>query len=194
MALSKIKKRILHWTGALAALLMLLAVAAFLFPQQVLCVDSGPVLADVLIIPGGGGGERVTRAVELYRQGCAPRIIVSGKGDCQGHRALLVAAGVPRDAITLEGDSVSTKQNAEFTARLLRGTGVKRAIIVTSWYHSRRALCTFEHYAPDIRFYSRPSYFAYPRSAWVNAGVRRLIRTEYLKLAGYWVWYGVWPV
>jgi hypothetical protein len=44
---------------------------------------------------------------------------------------------------------------------LLRQMGAKRVIIVTSWYHSRRALACFEHYAPDIKFYSRPSYFGY---------------------------------
>ena len=39
--------------------------------------------------------------------------------------------------------------------------GAQRVIIVTSWYHSRRALACFEHYAPDMKFYSRPSYFGY---------------------------------
>ncbi len=194
MPSSKTTKRLLKCLAALSGLLVLLAAAAFLFPHQVLCVDSGRVQADVLIIPGGAGGERARHAAELFRQGYAPRIIVSGKGDCEMHRVLLVAAGVPKDAITLECDSVSTKENAEFTARLLRAAGVKRAIVVTSWYHSRRALCCFEHYAPNVKFYSCPSYYAYPRSEWVRLGIRRFVWPEYVKLLGYWVRYGVWPV
>jgi hypothetical protein len=71
--------------------------------------------------------------------------------------------------------------------------GAKRVIIVTSWYHSRRALHTFQHYAPDIQFYSRPAYFGYPRTQWSRAGISGYIRAEYVKLAGYWVCYGVWP-
>lgn len=193
MFFSRTRKRILKWAGALLGLLALLAAAAFLFPQQVLCVDDGRVQADVLIVPGGAGGERTRHAAELYRQGFAPRIILSGAGDCEGHRAILLAAGVPDSAITLENKSATTKENAEFTARILRETGVKRAAVVTSWWHSRRALNCFRHYAPAVRFYSCPSYYAYGRSEWVKAGIRPFIRSEYPKLAGYWVRYGIAP-
>jgi len=70
---------------------------------------------------------------------------------------------------------------------------VKRVILVTSWYHSRRALATFEHYAPEIKFYSRPSYFAFARADWPRKGLSKRIYLEYAKLPGYWVRYGVWP-
>jgi uncharacterized SAM-binding protein YcdF (DUF218 family) len=82
---------------------------------------------------------------------------------------------------------------AEREAGSRRPAGAKRVIIVTSWYHSRRALHTFQHYAPDIQFYSRPSYFGYPRTQWSRDGISGYIRAEYVKLAGYWVCYGVWP-
>ncbi|HEY5910305.1 MAG TPA: hypothetical protein VJA21_06840, partial [Verrucomicrobiae bacterium] len=73
--------------------------------------------------------------------------------------------------------------------------GPVSAVLVTSWYHSRRALQTFRKEAPDIRFYSRPSYFGYPGSAdAVNAkGLRWYAWAEYVKLLGYWVVYGVRP-
>src|ERR1035441_4602903 len=58
---------------ALAAFLALCAVLAFAFPQQVLCVDSGNVQADVLVVLGGGSYERPIRAAELFRAGAAPR-------------------------------------------------------------------------------------------------------------------------
>lgn len=173
---------------------VLLGLAAFLFPQQVLTVDSGNVQADAIVVLGGGLGERPARAAELFSGGAASRIILSGAGDADGDRRILESKGVPPAAIQLEPNSKSTKQNAQFSIALLRALRAKRVIIVTSWYHSRRALNSFRHYAPDIQFYSRPSYFAYPRSDWALKGIAGYVRAEYVKLPGYWVCYGICPL
>ncbi len=173
--------------------LLLLGLAAVLFPQEILTVDSGPVKADALVVLGGGD-ERPARAAELFKQGAAPKILVSGSGDCESHEHSLEKHGVPAAAILLECDSKTTQENARFSIPLLRQVGARRVIIVTSWYHSRRALHCFEHYAPDIQFFSRPSYFGYERKNWKLNGIAKFVRSEYWKLAGYWVRYGVCPV
>jgi uncharacterized SAM-binding protein YcdF (DUF218 family) len=174
-------------------LLFGLALAAFLFPAQVLLMEGGPVQADAIVVLGGGMGERPSRAAELFKSGAAPEIIVSGAGDAEENRRLLESNGVPAASIELEPKSKSTKQNAQFSIPLLRRLGAKRVIIVTTWYHSRRALHAFQHYAPDMQFYSRPSYYGYPRAQWSHDGISGYIRAEYVKLAGYWVCYGVCP-
>ena len=179
---------------ALAGLLALCVVLALAFPQQVMCVDSGDVTADAMVVLGGGATERPARAAELFHSGAAPRIIVSGRGDSASNRKRLLAAGVPASAIEVEPKSVSTRQNAQFSIALLRALGAKRVIIVTTWYHSRRALHTFQHYAPDIAFYSRPSYYGYPRAQRFREDVGRYIRAEYPKLLGYWLCYGICPL
>ena len=127
-------------------------------------------------------------------------------------------------AIILESKSHSTRENAEFSIAMLRALGARRVIIVTSWYHSRRVLACFEHYAPDLKFYSRPSYYGYvgmtedggrttengkatphptlsPEAERVRAAqkaewkqVRHYANSEYVKLLGYWVCYGVCPI
>ena len=107
---------------------------------------------------------------------------------------LLEKDGVTNAAIILESKSRTTRENAEFSIPLLRRMGAHRVIIVTSWYHSRRVLACFEHYAPDIQFYSRPSYFAYPRTEWRPKGISGYVKSEYVKLPGYWVCYGVCPM
>jgi uncharacterized SAM-binding protein YcdF (DUF218 family) len=185
----KVIKRILFGLGLL---LLLLAAAGWFFPRWFLTVDSGPVNADVMVLLGGGSHERYERAVKLYRDHAAPRIIVSGYGDCEINRFLLANAGVPARVIQLENQSRTTQENARYTIRLLREQKVKRVIIVTSWYHSRRALASFEHYAPEIRFYSRPSdTVAAIGGERHRTGSRA--RLEYVKLLGYWMYYGVSP-
>jgi uncharacterized SAM-binding protein YcdF (DUF218 family) len=191
----------------LFVLLALLVAVAWLFPQQVLTVDSGPVKADVIVVLGGGWPDRPESAAELFKQGEAPLIICTGYGDADANEACLTNYGVPASDIVLEPKSRTTRENAEFSIPLLRQMGAHRVIIVTSWYHSRRALACFEHYAPDIKFYSHPSYIGFVGKAdgtdskaqraerkaqWKR--VRGYADSEYLKLLGYWVYYGVCPI
>jgi uncharacterized SAM-binding protein YcdF (DUF218 family) len=187
------RNRLLKLSLILFALLILLSAAAFFFPQEILCVDSGAVNADLFIVLGGGGShERPERAAELFKQHAAPRVIISGSGDYETNRQLLIQAGVPPGVIELETQSRTTDENAQFTIKLLRDEKIKSAIIVTSWYHARRALKTFEHFAPEIKFYSRPSYFGFKRSDW-NDNFSRHVYLEYIKLPDYWIRYGVCP-
>ena len=171
----------------------MLPVLGFAFPQWFLCVENRDAQADLLIVPGGAGGERAQWAARLFANGVAPRILLTGAGDYRGHRAILVAAGVPREAILVESRSTSTRENAAFSAALLKEQGIRRAIVVTSWYHSRRARAAFEHFAPEIRFYSRPSHYAYARADGKRAGIGRYVWAEYAKLAAYWLRYGIKP-
>ena len=192
--LRRIRKLILRTAIIVIALVALVAVLAYFFPQEFLCVDSGDVPADVLIVLGGGLHERPQRAVELFNQQAAPRIILTGEGDDGINHHILLANGIPAGVIQVENKSETTQENALFTIKLLRAEGVHSAILVTSWYHSRRALKTFEHYAPEIKFYSRPSYFGFKREDWKTHNTQRSMRLEFLKIPGYWFRYGVNPL
>lgn len=194
----------------------LVLLLAWLFPQQILCVDSGPVRGDLIVVLGSGASERPVRAAELFREGVAPRILVTGQVDARYYRDILLRKGVPPAAIQLEQASRSTYENAKNSVAMIRRAGQgtdaaaanpapqtngsslnttppARIILVTSWYHSRRTLKTFRHVAPDITFYSCPSYYAYSRSDWEREGVKKYIWKEYPKLLGYWLVHGVCP-
>ena len=187
-------KRRLLATGIGAVLFLLVAAfACYFFPQQVLTVDSGATKADVIVVLGGGATERPRWAAELFKAGEAPKILVSGDGDAVVNELILEQAGIAKTNIVLEDKSRTTRENAKFSIPLLRQMGAHRVIIVTTWYHSRRALMCFEHYARDIRFYSRPSYFGYPETEWNRNGISGYMKAEYPKLAGYWICYGVCP-
>jgi uncharacterized SAM-binding protein YcdF (DUF218 family) len=187
------KKKLLKVAASIAIALLLLLALAYSFPQQVLAIDDGNPKADMIVLLGGGSGERPTRAAELFRSNAAPKILVSGGGDTDGNRLLLMHRGVPKSAISLESTSQNTKENAEFSVRLLRAASAKRVIVVTTWYHSRRALKSFRHYGPEITFFSCPSYYGFARSEWSHSHLRRRIYAEYRKILGYWIYYGICP-
>jgi uncharacterized SAM-binding protein YcdF (DUF218 family) len=172
----------------LAGALVAVAVGAFMFAEDLLCVENGPPAADAIIVLGGESVGRVSKAFELFKKGAARRIIVSGSGDADFIRQQLVRAGAPRDAIELEDQSRTTKDNAEFTTRMLQASCVQRAIIVTSWFHSRRALSSFRSFAPEIQFSSLPAYYQEAFSAKATH-----VFQEYIKTAWYFVHYGISP-
>ena len=192
-SLRTILKLVFRAAIGVVVLTALVAVVVCFYPEKILCVDSGPVAADVIVILGGGSHERPLRAAELFKAHAAPRIVISGAGDDAINRQLLLKSGVPAGVIQIEGKSMTTRENAEFTLKLLRAENVHSVILVTSWYHARRAKKTFEHYAPELKFYSRPSYFAFAREDWKRLGISRRLRLEFLKLPGYWIRYGVNP-
>jgi uncharacterized SAM-binding protein YcdF (DUF218 family) len=97
----------------------------------------------------GASARRAGRAARAFHEGIASVVIVSGGvrwGGVTEADALcreLVFSGVPRESIVLEGRSASTRQNAEFVARLLREQGATSVALVTCDWHMPRALRCF---------------------------------------------------
>ena len=96
--------------------------------------------------------DRVWHAARLYRAGKAPLVLLSGGADrarslsseAEAMGLFLRDLGVPAPAIVLEPDSRNTRENARFSARLLRARGIDHVLLVTSALHMRRALLHFQ--------------------------------------------------
>ena len=94
--------------------------------------------------------DRLVQAVALYKAGKAPLVLVTGGGvegartEAKQMRDLLAVMGVPRQDILLENASRDTRDNAVYSAELLRARGMERILLVTSAYHMRRSLALFE--------------------------------------------------
>ena len=112
----------------------------------------GPQDGDTLIVLGQdttqpdmlgiGSYWRSFYAVLVWRESHFHRVIVTGRGAAPLMRDLMVNQGVPRDAIVVEDSATSTRENAQYVARLLnRNPG--RCVLLTSDYHMRRALGVF---------------------------------------------------
>ncbi len=126
------------------ALLVLLASAVLLDNAKAwLARESVPPRADWIVVLGGESGQRVIGAAELYHAGVAPYVFVSGGGDCMLIVRRLAMTGVPRGRIGYECQSGSTMENARMTRAQLERFAPRRAVLVTSWYHTGRALKSF---------------------------------------------------
>jgi len=145
-------------TGLLVAGAMALSAfpLALLLANSLLAIRDQASRADVIVVLGGDGPSRATRAAGLWLNGLAPRVLISGDGDCYWIRKTMIDLGVDARAIAVECDSGTTWQNATFSAPILRQMGAHSAILVTSWYHSRRAMTSFAAASPDIRWMSVP--------------------------------------
>ena len=102
---------------------------------------------------------RVRRAVELYDEGRAPLIVMTGgvgdnaPSEARASMRLAVSLGVPADAIVLEERSTSTDENARFARDALQESEVDvgRTLVVTSAYHVLRCERVFARYLPEVR-------------------------------------------
>jgi uncharacterized SAM-binding protein YcdF (DUF218 family) len=160
---------------------------------EAVSVGAGESKAIALVVLGGEPWTRPQRGAEVYAEVHPSLVLVSGEGDCEDVRRQLEARNVPAAIIVTECLSASTYQNARFSVELLRKHHVTQAVIVTSWYHSRRAAACFREAAPEIMFYSRPTLQPPSRSYWPNRYERDRILREYGKILYYWVVYGVNP-
>lgn len=140
------------------------------------------VPADVIFIPGCARPDHTEEAARLYREGCAPLLIPSGgytklEGGFKGVKAgadrygsdytceaefltaVLIANGVPKDAILPEKEATYTLENAEKTRDLLSDQGlldgIHKAIICCKAYHARRCHMYYHMVFPqlDIRIH-----------------------------------------
>jgi len=100
-----------------------------------------------------GAGDRYIYALQLYQQGTAPRVLISGGGiswlDNEDAGAVQIAfllklIGVPEEDLILENSSRNTYENARESIKLVEEYGYSQIVLVTSAYHMPRAVGVFE--------------------------------------------------
>ena len=117
--------------------------------------------ADAIFVLSGTRTERPLEAVDLYREGHAPLIVLSpGRpepseillrergirfpSEVELEREALVQLGIPEAAISATNGYVdNTAQEANLLRAMVKANHWRRVIIVTSKYHTRRAAFAF---------------------------------------------------
>lgn len=161
--------------------------------RSLLVIESPIPQADAILVLGGESQARPITAARLYREGVASKIFIIGTGDHETNRRALLSGGVPENRITIERESKSTLENADFAKPLLEAAGVRRVLLVTSSFHARRALATFQQRIPGIEFGVTTS-----RIGWWDTPPGRnqedeWARIEMWKIPAYWIFHGITP-
>ena len=122
--------------------------------------------------------DRILHALRLYRAGKAPLVLCSGGGEetseSPAMSRLLQEWGVPPEAILLEEQSLTTRENALFSYSLLNSRGIRHILLVTSAIHMPRAAAVFRKAGFEVT--PAPADF---RTGW---GQRR----------GFFIWLSGW--
>ncbi len=109
--------------------------------------------------------ERIRHGLDLYRRGYAPVLIFTGGyggagarfSESQVARRYALRQQVPEDAILIETESRTTRQNLEQARALMRQHDLHRVIVVSDPLHMARALRLCSELGIDARASSTPS-------------------------------------
>ncbi len=107
--------------------------------------------SDAAILLEGDGFYRINKAVELYKNGIVSKIVFSGNIVDRNYgsfpfeeaKPLILAGGVPEEAIIHENVSLHTQQQAVEVVKMALENGWKKLVLVASAEHQYRAYLTF---------------------------------------------------
>ena len=156
----------------LAALLFAFSDRILLGFGSMLANAEAPRPADLIVVLGGDfSGNRILRAAELERQGFAPKVLSSGGrpvyGTLESELAIdfAVRHGFERSGfIASSYPALSTRDEAKAIVSMLRRFGVHRCLVVTTVWHTARALRIFRREAKDLNI----TMVAAPDPYWIN--------------------------
>ena len=179
---------------------------------RLLIVEKPLEHADAIIVLSGSSvyKERTRKAAELYKRDVASIIFITNDGGRAGwsqseqrnppfieleQRELIAGGVLPDSIIVLPGEVTGTDQEAKAVGDEIDNHQVRSLLIVTSAYHARRALRTFEkilagknieigiEHAPIGEQTPNPNYW------WISPQGWQSVAGEYVKSAVYYVYY-----
>jgi uncharacterized SAM-binding protein YcdF (DUF218 family) len=206
--LQEILKRYLVRSALILAPCLLFGIIALRGLGSFLVYEDPLEKADGIMILGGTMYERQLEAVDLYKEGWAPRLFmlreISDWGEVElmnrGFKYqstvdvqvdVMERLGVPRDRITILDRANSTAQEAMILHDVALREKFTKVIIVTSKQHTRRARLVINRRMRDIgvKVIVRPS--RYDRSNvdrwWTERSTLRFTLFETQRLFGYWI-------
>lgn len=158
---------------AIALLLLALAVAAGALVWSGLCDRVGK--ADVALVlgntvnpdgtPSARLKARLDTALDCYRKGMFPLILVSGGTGKEGlpegtaMKNYLVKNGVPAPAIVVDDQGVDTRASAKNTAALLSQRNLKSVFVITQYFHVPRSRLALRKQGVSDIYSAHPSFF-----------------------------------
>jgi len=205
---NKRRLTILFLVGSLFLCLISVRNTLLISLGQFLITQSPLEKADAIIVLGGSVPDRILEAVDIYKEGYAPLIIMTRERKPEGYdelhklgikvpeghdliKIIALKLGVPESAIvTIDKRVDSTFSELRTIYNFLRKKSFKSVILVTSKYHTTRATIVFNRVTKGrIKVITRPSkYDSFnPENWWKTRKDFRLTFFEYQKLAHYYI-------
>ena len=135
-------------------ILLLVGVILFALEAGQILVVNAPQKSDLIVVLAGETDRRPALALDLLRQGYAARILLDAPASARVYDSTLtqIAADYVRklpfasEIAICPIAGLSTRDESHDVATCLRGEhGATRILLVTSDYHTRRALSIFRH-------------------------------------------------
>jgi uncharacterized SAM-binding protein YcdF (DUF218 family) len=118
------------------------------------------------------GADRIMHTLQLYKMGKLKHILITGgSGNLVGSKeseaeeleGVLLMSGVPQKDITIENKSRNTRENAMFSAQILKTQFPGQSyLLITSAFHMRRSLGCFRQADVPVTVFST-DFYAKPR-------------------------------
>lgn len=157
-------------SSIIAVILLAIFASFYLQPNDFIGCDQEPGglphcnTADAIVaVSGGDTKARALKAIDLYKNGWANRIIFSGAArDKSGPsnaavmKEIALEQGVEEGHILLDEFSETTQQNAKNTESIIKKNNIRTVILVTSGYHQRRASLEFSKYNEKVVVFNSP--------------------------------------
>ena len=185
--------------GCLAVVLVALslAVAGWLLRSYILTglgralvEDDGAQKAQAIVVLGGDDyGTRIVKAAQLAQAGYAPCVLVSGPRSLLGHESDDTIEygrrrGFPDSLFrALPNETDSTRGEAAFIGRYLQANGIRKILLVTSNFHTRRAAWLMRHENPGLDVDAVPAPDPYFTSGtwWKSRNGQKTFLLEWMK-------------
>lgn len=169
-------------------------------------LDQRAICADYIVVLPGDSVRRSLTAAALFRMGLARQVLIPQNPDsadvqdgiilptAQISRKILLHRGIPADRVLLlPSECRTTFDDAAALSRFLGAQDVN-VMVVTSAFHTRRAAFVFRKVLDPVGgrlvVVSAPNPGFTAESWWTDRQGVRLVLTEYVKLAFYYLRYG----
>lgn len=147
--------------------------------------------ADAIVVLTGGLG-RIDQGFNLLANGRAGRLIIAGVDKDANLESIFFKKADKLDTkkIILEKGSTSTYENALEVKKIVEAMNIKSIILLTSYYHMKRASYIFNRMLPSrVKIHLYPiSTQNFDEKAWWKGEGPVLLAGEFLKL----YWYRLW--
>lgn len=132
---------------------------------QFLFIETAPIKADLIFVFGNDWLETMAEVKELYDQGVAEHILISGhsaskdRAESEASRFMRkgIDLGIPNNVFLIEEQASNTKENFEFSMPIIESIigikNIKSVLFVCKTFHTRRVLMTAKRFfSHDITF------------------------------------------